>query len=146
MSVGFNEAGPRLLPGDTQWRHLGDPVVDDRLRGEIRDAQAMFDSYGIPTVWLTSPSVDFVNELLPNLKFEQNQPGRMAQWNALLTSTSVPIASMRVLPFGEWVDTVPDFAPGASGRPDGLHFTPDGAATATDDWLWPQLVAQFAPG
>src|SRR5581483_8056473 len=116
----------RLLPGDTQWRHLGDPVVDDRLRGEIRDAQAMFDSYGIPTVWLTSPSVDFVN--------------------ALLTSTSVPSASMRVLPFGEWVDTVPDFAPGASGRPDGLHFTPDGAATATDDWLWPQLVAQFAPG
>jgi peptidoglycan/LPS O-acetylase OafA/YrhL len=144
ISTGFNESGLRMLPGRTQWSHLGDPAVDQQIVSELQEAQALFDSEGVPTVWLTMPTIKFVNELLPDVQFDQNTPGRMALWNALLESTAAAIPTMRVLPFGEWLDSQPEFAPGAPGRPDGLHLSPAGASTATEEWLFPQIQAQFS--
>jgi len=146
LMFGFNDIGDRKVSDDDPWRSIGDPVLDARLVDDMHELQQLFDDRGIPTLWTSLPELRYENGLVPGDVYPQNQPGRREAWNRLLASAAASMPTMHIAPMGEWLATQADGAPGGPWRPDGLHLTASAAATVTDQWLFPELLAQFAPG
>jgi peptidoglycan/LPS O-acetylase OafA/YrhL len=140
-----------LLPGgrdlldrriNGQWFRLGTPEHDRYFLSELDQAVELLSSRGARVVLLTMPYFSRPELTLANpLKWLEYQPWRVDRINGLMRSYAknhdkVRIIDMntRVSPGGKYTAFIGD----TEIRPDGVHFTPQGA-DYVGTWLAPRL-------
>ena len=130
----------RRLAGDDTWRHIGDQVFDERMRAEMTGASKLFTDRGIPVVWLEAPPVDLGREQVPRLDADvaASDPARMARYNEIMREVVEQTPGAALVPLSEWLGQQAGGVMGAALRPDGVHFSPEGAALVAD-WLGPEI-------
>lgn len=135
------QAGPwdvadRRLEGDTEWRHMGDPVYDSYLRQEMEDATSRLIDRGLTVIWLTSPVIDPDREGNDGDEFD---PARMERLNQLIDEVAAERPQAHVVDLAAWMAEQPPERD-AELRPDSIHFTVD-SATEVSGWLGPEIEA-----
>ena len=123
----------RLTPGDSQWRNLGDPVYDHYLLGEMLVAtDSLLDNGVGEVVWMVLPPQE-LDDLTPTEQVNRATAWRdLVAWVEMLRPGRVTVADM-------WARTDPltdDLV-----RPDGKHFSPDGAVYTWRTWLGDLTIA-----
>ncbi len=83
--VGRWETYDRLING--RWTHIGDPSFDAYLTAELERAISVLGGRGAPVVLLTTPA--FLQRERPDGgSYSQDDPGRVARFNALLRAAA----------------------------------------------------------
>jgi hypothetical protein len=137
----------RQLPGDATWRHLGDPVLDDSYRRELRAAVDRLSADGTLVVWLTHPTIEVRDPktgLAPPKPYPESDPARMARLNELIREleTARP-GKVRVLDFAAYLRTLPAGEMDARYRPDGTHLSGEGSLRLAHDWLESEVLRLY---
>jgi hypothetical protein len=145
--VGPWEVIDRMLPGDTRWRHLGDPVLDAHMREELLAAVDLLSSDGALVVWLTSPVME-VRDLRtgnpPKPAFVESDPARMARFNELvLELPELRPGRVRVVDLAARVQALPGGPLDPDYRPDGIHWDAQGALRLSRAWLGDEILSVY---
>jgi peptidoglycan/LPS O-acetylase OafA/YrhL len=142
VQIGPWDVPDRRLPGDSEWRALGDPVYDDFLLQEMTAAVDVLSAQGAVVVWLRVPPVG---------------AGQLGDGQAVRGVAADPARNTRL---NELIDQLPSVRPGKVAtvdlagwladtgedvrlRPDGVHFGADQATEVAERWLGPTLIATF---
>lgn len=143
LQIGPWDVADRRLPGDDEWRHIGDPVYDAFLKSEMHEAVDALTSAGAVVLWLTSPRVEMERSVVPRpaRSFPASEPARMDRLNELIRE----VAAER--PHEVWViDVAAHLRAGPDGemdpaiRPDGVHVSEE-ASGPLAQWLAPAILA-----
>ncbi len=132
-------AGPwdtllRLIPGDTRWRSLGDPVYDNYLLGEMLVATDTLTAAGVrDVVWVVPPPMIISAHDLATSTQRAYAWRDLVDWVAYLRPGVVTIAD-------QWAWTGPR-GEDAQIRPDGVHFSRDGSVYTWRAWLLDVVLA-----
>ncbi|HEV7757524.1 MAG TPA: hypothetical protein VGO78_00985, partial [Acidimicrobiales bacterium] len=141
VQTGPWDIADRKIEGDDQWRHIGDPVYDDYLRGELDAANQLLLDQGVTVVWLTAPHIEAGKnqEPPPSEPYPESDPGRMDRLNQMIRELADQREGVVVVDLAGWVESLP---PGEDERlrPDGVHFELDESVEVAD-WLAPQVMA-----
>jgi peptidoglycan/LPS O-acetylase OafA/YrhL len=141
VQTGPWDIADRKVEGDDQWRHIGDPVYDDYLRGELDAANQLLLDQGVTVVWLTAPHIEAGKnqEPPPSEPYPESDPGRMDRLNQMIRELADQREGVVVVDLAGWVESLP---PGEDERlrPDGVHFELDESVEVAD-WLAPQVMA-----
>lgn len=139
IQVGPWDATDRKLEGDDTWRAPGDPVYDEYLRAEMREATEVLASTGAEVVWLSSPAIgpgrygDAIE-----IRGDAADPVRMARLNEIMGEVVAEFAGQaHVVDLAGWVATSGD---DVRLRPDGVHFSEETTIEVADAFLGPALV------
>lgn len=128
----------RKLEGWDRFRRPGDRVFDEALLARYRDLVATATGVGARVVWLTAPCTDPDDGGLPFGAPRSRgafEPRRTAHLNGVLlpqlVAPNVEVVDLfgLVCPAGRYTSQV---GPIPGGRPDGLHFSEDGARWLAD--------------
>jgi peptidoglycan/LPS O-acetylase OafA/YrhL len=130
------------------YHHVGEPIYDAYLSGELHLAISIAGSRGAKVVLLTAPYTHRAERPDGGL-YDEDQPTRVDAWNRLLLQAAASDPShvvvidlnRRVCPDGTFTWNIGDL----QIRSDGLHFTPAGVQQWIAPWLLPQL-AEIAYG
>ena len=142
VQVGPWEVVDRKLPGDTQWRSVGDPVFDDYLRKEMLAAVDLLSSDGAEVMWMTLPPMlaepgkDALKERGPGA-----DPKRAKRYNELVNELpELRPGKVRVIDLSSWlVNSGED----TRLRPDGVHFGLETSREVARRWLADEIVAAY---
>ena len=130
----------RKIPGDDQWRSLGDPLYDQFMRHEITNAVDVLQSQGSTVVLVTHPIIKAgVTEQLLG-PFPESDPARMQRLNDLLVEVAATRPRTRVVDLAGHMAARPQGALDLAERPDGIHWT-TASSRPLGEWLGSQLVA-----
>jgi hypothetical protein len=133
------DVADRLLPGDTTWRAIGDPVVDAWLLDEMTAATDLLARGGARVVWLTQPPWEGATRHPPERLYPPAaDPARMRRYNELLLELAARRPdTVRVIDLAGWLA-----ATGEDGRlrPDGAHFEPATAVEVLRRYLGAELL------
>ena len=132
----------RKLQGDTEWRHVGDPVLDEYITKEFLAATDLLASKGAMVMWVTVPyfgsAID--DQLSPDQK-RAHDPARVDALNAIIRDV------VRQRPDdAELVDLATWMGPrieDVSLRKDGEHFNFNKDDHVADDFLGPTVVRKW---
>jgi lysophospholipase L1-like esterase len=103
----------------------------------------LFIDRGIPVIWLEAPQVELGRMVVPRPTFPNNDPERMARFNEVMKSVVADTPGSAFIPLADWLAQQPGGEMDSTLRPDGVHFTPEGAAVVAQ-WLGPQVIAAGA--
>jgi len=134
----------RLLPGDTQWRAIGDPVFDQYLKSEMLAATDLFLSRGVRVVWVTTPRFEAGHWDAAPKAYPENDPARVRRFNRMLDEVAKERPGITVIDFRTWLRQTPGGELDWSLRPDGMHFS-DAAAVQVAGWLGPAILSAVRP-
>ncbi len=124
----------RQLPGDPEWRSLGDPIYDAYLRSELSSAMDTMAASGAEVVWLTHPYIRVgITEGLPG-PFPEEDHDRMDRLNAMIREVAATKQRVTVVDLEEHMRSLPEGDLDLTDRPDGIHWSRD-ASTALGPWL-----------
>jgi peptidoglycan/LPS O-acetylase OafA/YrhL len=141
VQTGPWDIADRKLDGDDEWRHIGDPVYDDYLRGELDAANQMLLDEGVTVVWLTAPHIEAGKnqEPPPSEPYPESDPERMDRLNQMIRELADEREGVVVVDLAAWVAGLP---PGEDERlrPDGVHFELD-LSVEVAEWLAPEVMA-----
>ena len=144
IKVGPIEADDHLLPGDTQWRFLGDPVFDDYLTRRMTEAVDVVIDHGAIPVWLKSPLIEPERStLLPN-DDPSGDPARMKRFNAILDSVAKRRPELKIVDLAAFVKRWPAGEFDVVLRPDGVHFDPAVVTASVAPWLEAEVLKAAA--
>jgi peptidoglycan/LPS O-acetylase OafA/YrhL len=130
----------RQLPGDAQWRTLGDPVYDAYLRSEVASAMNTLTAGGARLVWLTHPYIQVgITEGLPG-PFPEEDHGRMDRLNAIVRQMAASNPRVTVVDLEAHLQTLPEGDSDLADRPDGIHWNRN-ASYALAPWFGDTLLA-----
>ena len=122
----------------------GDRLFDDRYRRAVRNALGAVSATGTEVMLMSTPCFGQHPDLPPRAEFEPTRTGRLAQIQrevvAELRSQPLP-GSVSVLELRSVTcenDEFVDAFGGVRWRPDGVHFSADGADRATQ-WMFAAL-------
>jgi hypothetical protein len=142
----------RRIPGDDEYRSVGDPVYDEWLSGEMDEAAELLIASGAEVVWLTTPKIEFGQEdgVPPADQHPASEPGRAEAMNELIRGVAERHpGDVHVLDLQAYLQSTPGGEMDPSIRPDGVHYTTPSATAVGEQWLgpallglWQQLVAQ----
>jgi peptidoglycan/LPS O-acetylase OafA/YrhL len=139
VMFGTWDVADRLIPGDTKWRSIGDPVYDNWLRGQISDAIDTMTAQGATVVWFMSPYIrDGITEGLPG-PFPEESKARMDKFNQLIREVIAVKPRAQILNLPAHMDTLPEGQMSLADRTDGIHWTRS-AALALAPWIGTSLV------
>jgi peptidoglycan/LPS O-acetylase OafA/YrhL len=134
LVIGRWETVDRVNEG--RWTHIGEPAFDSYISGELRRAVDILSFSGAP---LTVANLPYSRrgERPDGSLYQEDQPGRVDRWNALLGKTIEDRPNVRILdlkkklcPAGVYTAKVGDI----EVRSDGVHLTQEGV-----QWLTPWL-------
>jgi peptidoglycan/LPS O-acetylase OafA/YrhL len=143
VSNGLWDVADRQIPGDTTWRHAGDPVYDEWLLGEMLAATDELSAGGARVVWLTLAPWEGATRHPPDRVYAPAaDPARVVAYNALLARVVAarPDAASVVDLAGWMASTGED----ARLRPDGAHLEPETAVEAVNRYLGPIVLDEWA--
>ncbi len=140
LTTGIWEVVDRILPGQTQWRHIGDPVVDHYFESELLSAIDTLAATGATVVLLTYPHLQAgANQGYTNLP--ESDPARVDRLNALMRdAVSRRPGVAKLIDFQGWLASQPGGENDPAKRTDGIHFQ-DSYVETIGGWLGPQVVA-----
>jgi hypothetical protein len=149
LTVAF--AGPwdvcdRKLPGDDQWRALGDPVLDDYFRKELLSASDILLSDGALVIWLTHPVIQqrALGGKLPETPFPESNPARMRRFNELIQELEkLRPGRLKVVDLAKHMQSLPGGELDPQYRPDGTHFALGGALRISGNWLGAEILRVY---
>jgi peptidoglycan/LPS O-acetylase OafA/YrhL len=133
----------RRIPGDDQYRSLGDPVYDQFLADEMDAAAELLIAHGAEVVWLTTPRVGFgqVDGVPPEDPHPSSTPGRAERMNELIRGVAERHpGEVHVLDLQAHLSSLPGGEMDPSIRPDGVHFTTSSGLEVAESWLGPALL------
>ncbi len=143
------EVTEQLLPGDTVWRTLGDPVVDLALLVRMVEVTDLVAAAGARSVWLTLPPIgpDLTDPAHPKTAEQAHgdtaDPARRQRYNAILGKlTGLRPDTARVVDLGSWLEGTGE---DLRLRPDGIHFTVATAEEVSDRFLVDAVLGAYAP-
>ena len=111
IQTGLWEVVERKIPGDQQWRTVGDPVLDAYMAGQLRAATEFWTSRGVPVVWLRAPAPDYL----------ERNPDAMVRFNQLIVQVVAAAPAATTVPLDAFLTGLSE-ADRARLRPDGVHF------------------------
>ena len=82
FGLGRWEAADHLY--DDRWAHVGEPLWDAHLAGELDDAVSILHSFGARVVLFTMPYVDPTNRQPDGLPWPEDEPSRARAYNAVV--------------------------------------------------------------
>jgi hypothetical protein len=82
LGLGRWEVSDHLLNG--RWVHIGQPVWDDHVKADLREAISIFHTFGARVVLFTMPYVDPPGRQLDGLPYPEDTPARARAYNALV--------------------------------------------------------------
>ena len=130
----------RKIPGDDQWRHIGDPVYDEFLRTEISAAIDTMTSGGATVVWFTHPHIEAgVTEGLAE-NAPENDPARMDMLNDLVRGVVARKSRAVMVDLEAHMRSTPEGEMNLAERPDGIHWTPNSSFKLAP-WVGETLAA-----
>jgi hypothetical protein len=148
LSVGYPDLADWQLPGDQQWRHLGDRVLDDAYRSAARTALSHLASLGVPVLWpdvadahwvpdKTNPGAVIPGHGTPTT----NDPDRSRRINELNREIAASFPSVRIAPFRQEVarKEAGHLPYDPNVRFDGLHLSNDAALDLLRTWMGDEL-------
>jgi len=133
----------RKLAGDTQWRAPGDPILDDYLREEMLQAVDILAADGALVLWLTHPAIETrgLGGKVPEVPFPESDPARMRRYNELIRELeALRPGKVRVVDLARHMLGLPGGEMDPVYRPDGTHFSLEGALRITDDWVGEEVL------
>jgi hypothetical protein len=132
-------AGPwdtllRLIPGDSQWRHIGDPVYDNYLLGEMLVATDTLTGAGVrEVVWVVPPPMYIAEHSAAESVSRAYAWRDLISWVQYLRPDVVTVAD-------QWAWSGPR-GEDSQIRPDGVHFSRDGSVYTWRAWLLDVVLA-----
>lgn len=136
------EVADRRLPGDTTWRGLGDPVLDDYVRQELLAAVDLLQRHVKVIVWLTSPKIE-TDRAFPNpppTPWPENDPTRMERYNQIVRDVAAVRPIVHIVELGAHLASLPGGELDNGLRPDGIHFGND-TSKVIAPWIGEQVLA-----
>ncbi|MCX7621251.1 MAG: acyltransferase family protein [Acidimicrobiales bacterium] len=142
-NIGVIQVGPwevvdRQLPGD-RWRALGDPVLDEYEKSEIRRAIDLLQAVDAEVVFLNLPYIG-APEGKDVTEFRGNaaDPARADRFNQLLAEVAAERPGVHIIDLKGWLES--------SGedkrlRPDGEHFSEATAYEVAERFLLDAILA-----
>jgi peptidoglycan/LPS O-acetylase OafA/YrhL len=142
--VGPWEVCDRKLPGDDSWRHPGDPVLDTYLQQEMLSVVDLLSSEGALVIWLTHPTIQVLSEKLPKTPYPESDRARMVRFDELIFELEkLRPGTVRVVDLAGYMRTLPGGEMDPSYRPDGTHFSIEGAGKVWNDWLAAEVLRVY---
>jgi peptidoglycan/LPS O-acetylase OafA/YrhL len=135
---GLGELGEREI--DREQRHIGDPLYDAWLTGELEALADTLADPGVPVLWATYPHVRIAGESGDWTSHPENDPRRVDQLNELVRRTVAERSGFQVIDLMAAVQDFPggEFSP--AHRQDGTTLTPEGAGRVAA-WLVSEALA-----
>ena len=136
------DVADRLLPGDTVWRHIGDPVYDTYLRKELLAAVDLLRGQRLRVVVLTCPRLDVGqgDPDPPTTPYPESDPARVAALNQMWRDVAAARPGVQIVDLAGHLASLPGGEMDPALRPDGVHFT-EASGRQVADWLGPAIVA-----
>ena len=139
LTSGIWEVVDRKLPGDSRWRHIGQPEIDDYLLRELLSAIDVLGSKGATVALVTYPHFDAGQDQgftgLP-----ESEPARVDRLNEIIRhAASLRPGVTAVIDLQTWLAAQPGGEIDPAKRQDGLHFL-DSYLPTIGDWMGPQLL------
>lgn len=140
VTTGIWEVVDRILPGESRWRSIGDPVVDEYLRAELLSLIDLAGRDGATVAVVNYPRIEAgQNQGFTGLP--ESDPARIDRLNVILAEVVAARPGVaRLVPFREWLEAQPGGELDPLKRDDGVHFRDEYAPTI-GAWLGPQLLA-----
>jgi peptidoglycan/LPS O-acetylase OafA/YrhL len=135
LIIGRWEIVDRMHEG--RWTHIGDPVYDAYLRGELGRALDILGSTGARVVVTTEP-YNRRGEKSDGSLYSEDDPDRVDDWNTLLRRVVSQRPKVTVLDLNKKLGPNGGYTTKVDGirvRSDGVHPTPDAVK-----WLTPWLT------
>ncbi len=132
------DVADRLIPGDTRWRSIGDPVYDRWLRGQISDIIDTMTAQGATVVWLSHPHIQEIEGAAQG-PYPEETPARMDAFNAMVREVVATKPRAQMLDLEGHMRTLPEGEMSLADRPDGIHWAKP-AALALAPWLGTSLI------
>jgi len=142
VSTGQWETVDRLLPGDTKWRALGDPILDAQTKSELLAATDLLSSRGGMVVWLTFAHFGHAeDDQLNRDERRSHDPARVDRLNQIIREVVAERpATTRLVDLASWMDP---HIENTVFRSDGSHYDWTPQDTVANDFLGPAVVAAF---
>ena len=152
LIIGYPDMADLRLPGQTQWHHMGEPVIDNAYLQAARSGLALITALGVPVVWLDTPDADWDPDrttagvkLAGSGPVSLNHPARAHRINQLDAELVKSFPLVRIAPFaaqlGKDGTDAPTFDP--TVRFDGMHMAPAKALALAQGWLGDQLLQAY---
>jgi peptidoglycan/LPS O-acetylase OafA/YrhL len=147
VSFGPWEILNRRLGKMRRWLKPGDPTLDKYLSSEFDSVVSLLSVDGTLVVWLTQPPILIRNDgTSPHAvgPFPEEDPARARRFNELLYEGMERWPdTVRVIDVAAYMHTRPGGELDASYRPDGIHWSHDGAARLVDEWLGHEILRVY---
>jgi peptidoglycan/LPS O-acetylase OafA/YrhL len=126
------------LPGERDWRAVGDPEVDDFVRGELLEAVDVLASRGALVVLVQWPDFGtWADDGRPDAVSRQMRPERMRRFNEILGEVAAQRPdTVRIV---DLAGTLGERSQDRRLRPDGTHFTTSSFNDDVQMWFGPRV-------
>ena len=152
LDLAYVQFGPwdvadHRLPGDDEWRTVGDPTYDAALKAEALRLIDMLSAQGAVVMWVQPPLVRLgtVEGRPPAEEFDASDPDRMERFRRLGEELQAERPdSVVLLDLAAWMRDQPGGELSGELRPDGVHFPNEAADRVAEEWLGPEVERIWA--
>jgi peptidoglycan/LPS O-acetylase OafA/YrhL len=144
VQIGHKDLGEREIEGE--WRHLGDPVFDDWMGGQVDIVADLVAAEDVPVLWASLTHVQARPGNPPTgdwRSFGENDRSRVDRLNEIVADRIAGRPRFRVLDIGGWLRHGPGGDTDSDYRLDGIHWTFDGS-DVLGGWVVPQILDAVA--
>lgn len=136
------EIADAQLPGQREWKAIGDPEVDEFVKRELLEAVDLLGRDGALVLVMTWPEYgSWADDGRPDAVSRQTQPKRMRRMHEILAEVvEARPGKAQLLDFAEWFG---DRAQDRRWRADGTHFLAEDFADIARDWFGPEIDARW---
>jgi hypothetical protein len=128
LGVGRWEVSAHFYRG--HWVHMGDPVWDDHVASDLRDAISIFHLFGARVVLFTMPYIDPSDRQPDGQPWAENTPVRAREYNAVVGVAHADPREVTVIDLNKMLSPHGVFTPTVDGVTvrwsDGIHVTTAG--------------------
>jgi lysophospholipase L1-like esterase len=145
VATGPTNTVDRQIPGDSQWRAPGDPVLDRFQLSQMQLDVDVLRQTGAPVLWLDMPYEQRDGgSITGRTVLDSSDRGRIDRYNQLLDklAASRPVS---ILHWASYFDALP-IEQDLALRGDGVHLGTDGTAKLLDGWLWQDIKDGYLAG
>ena len=129
------------FPREEKVRAMGDPVFDRLFRSEVRDAVRRLRANEVSILWVTYPLTRFESDLEEFDEVAASDPARVRRHNQILREVAAEYPKwMRIVEFGEYMESLPVGPYSKEIRGDGVHYTYEGRRMIAEEFLGPVLL------
>jgi len=121
---GTADLSDRILPGDDEWSHVGQPAYDEWLSAEFAGFVDAIAGDETTVMWFTIPDVNppYIAGETGQPPFVESDPARTDRYNELIREYAAGDARVEVVEFADAVKAHEGGQFEPSMRPDGAHI------------------------